>query len=92
MFCARVKITLDVLVLQIFLFSEEGWIGLSGYGIPIRHFLFYDSCLLISCKYLFSLTMSYDNDIKCKENFYLKGKKLYIVKITKIILPITTKT
>jgi len=34
MFCARVKITLDVLALQIFLFSEEGWIGLSGYGIP----------------------------------------------------------
>ena len=36
--------------------------------------------------------MSYDNDIKCKENFYLKGKKLYIVKITKIILSITKKT
>ena len=34
MFCARVKITLDVLALQIFLFSEEGWIGLSGSGIP----------------------------------------------------------
>jgi hypothetical protein len=34
MFCARVKITLDVLALQIFLFSEEGCIGLSGYGIP----------------------------------------------------------
>jgi hypothetical protein len=34
MFCARVKITLDVLALQIFLFSEKGWIGLSGYGIP----------------------------------------------------------
>ena len=33
MFCARVKITLDVLALQIFLFSEERWIGLSGYGI-----------------------------------------------------------
>jgi len=33
MFCARVKITLDVLALQIFLFSEEGWIGLSGSGI-----------------------------------------------------------
>ena len=33
MFCARVKITLDVLALKIFLFSEEGWIGLSGSGI-----------------------------------------------------------
>ena len=45
MFCARVKITLDVLcksqnnirgfgIANIFLFSEEGWIGLSEYGIP----------------------------------------------------------
>jgi len=34
MFCARVKITLDVLALQIFLFSEERWIGLSGYSVP----------------------------------------------------------
>ena len=33
MFCARVKITLDVLALQIFLFSEERWIGLSWSGI-----------------------------------------------------------
>ena len=34
MFCAWVKITLDVQALQTFLFSEEGWVGLSGYGIP----------------------------------------------------------
>ena len=55
MFCARVKITLDVLALQMFLFSEEGWIGLSGYGISnsallILRFASVDiSHLLISC-------------------------------------------